>query len=249
MARQVLIVLAALALVGPTAAGKASASDLVTRNPFDPHRQPWKTPPPAAPDLPVLTPQDLQIEAIISFGTMQGIIAQLDGKLRGSLPSNAAGKVRINVGQSFGSGYVLESIDANQAVVLGGSARYSIPVVRKMNRGTAPAPATMAAEQRATPPSANAPISAPGPVGAVSPQPVSVTAAPVPLVPPPPPFQAATQQAATASEPMAATAQPPQTPPQQPMSLLEAIQAAQAAARNQQGPSQPVANPFVIPKK
>lgn len=233
-----------------TISGLASAVELVDRNPFDPHRQPWKVPPAPPPELPVLTPQDLQIEAIVAFGSMRGIIAQLDGKLRGTLPGNAAGKVRINVGQSFGGGYVLESIDANQAVVLGGSAHYTIPVVRKVNRGSAPVPATMAAEQRTALPFA-APVAAPPSstpgvaAGASAPAAQAGTAmAPAPpapqSAPPPVPVQAASEPIPTAAA---------QTPPQQPMSLLEAIQAAQAAARNQQNPAQPVVNPFAIPKK
>jgi len=227
----------------------ASAVELVDRNPFDPNRQPWKVPPPPPPALPFLTPQDLQIEAIVSFGSMRGILAQLDGKLRGTLPANAAGKVRIAVGQSFGAGYVLESVDANQAVVLGGSARYTIPVVRKMNRGAAPVPATMAVEQRAAPPVV-APVASPPAVNpavaGVVPAPAAQTETSTAQVPPapssPPP---ATAQAASA--PLPATAPP--SVPQQPMSLLEAIQAAQAAARNQQNSSQPVVNPFAPQKK
>ncbi|MCX7175974.1 MAG: hypothetical protein NT159_19030 [Proteobacteria bacterium] len=232
-----------LAFVCPSWTMVASAVELVDRNPFDPHRKPWKVPPTPQPELPVLTPQDLQIEAIVSFGSMRGIIAQLDGKLRGTLPGNAAGKVRINVGQSFGAGYVLESVAANQVVVLGGSARYTIPIVRKMNRGSAPVPATMAVEQRAAQPATlpfAAPLASPQAgtpgVAGVAPAPAAQTE--TTIAPAPPPAQAA-------SAPTAA----PQTPPQQPMSLLEAIQAAQAAARNQQNPSQPVVNPFAIPKK
>ena len=251
-ARRLLRSLALLALVCPSwhNIGTASAVELVDRNPFDPHRRPWKTPPPRPPDLPVLTPQDLQIEAIVSFGPMRGIIAQLDGKLRGSLPANAAGKVRIAVGQSFGAGYLLESVDANQAVVLGGSARYTIPVVRKMARGSTPVPATMAVEQRAAPlPPAVAPAaSAPGVAGiapAAAPAPQAGTSmVPVPPAPQPQPTPMAAQ--ATGEPVPAAT---PPAPAHQPMSLLEAIQAAQAAARNQQGAVPPVVNPFLVPKK
>jgi len=228
--------------------GMASAVELVDRNPFDPHRKPWKVPPPRTAELPVLTPQDLQIEAIVAFGSMRGILAQLDGKLRGTLPGNAAGKVRIAVGQSFGSGYVLESVDANQAVVLGGGARYTIPIVRKVNRGSAPLPATMAVDQHAAmplvAPISNLPSHAAGAAGsAPAPAPRAETGvAPMPAAPqsPPPVTAHAT------GEPFPAA---PQTPAQQPMSLLEAIQAAQAAARNQQNPAPPVMNPFAIPRK
>ena len=232
--------------------GSVSAVELVDRNPFDPHRRPWKAPPPAQPELPVLTARDLQIEAIVSFGPMQGILAQLDGKLRDTLPANAAGKVRISVGQSFGAGYVLESIAPNQVVVLGGSARYTIPVLRKVARGAVPAPATLAVEQRAAPP---VPVASP-PSGAaaasgLAPVPAAqaeTSVAPTPfapqLVPQPPPPPVAAQ---ASREPGSLAT--PQAPQQQPMSLLEAIQAAQAAARNQQGAAPPVLNPFTAPRK
>lgn len=242
------------ALVGlaGTSIGTAVAVELVDRNLFDPHRQPWKVPPPPVPALPALTPQDLQIEAIVAFGSMRGIIAQLDGKLRGTLPANAAGKVRINVGQSFGSGYVLESVDANQAVVLGGSARYTIPVVRKMSRGSAPAPATMAVEQRSALPApvvASPPGGPPGVAGVAPSAAAQTGTAPAQVLPIPPAPQAAPPPlpAQAASEPVPASTAP--TPPAQPMSLLEAIQAAQAAARNQQNPAPPIVNPFAVPKK
>lgn len=251
--------LAWLALAGASwnGVGIAAAGELVDRNPFDPQRKPWKAPPPTQPELPALTPQDLQIEAIVAFGAMQGIVAQLDGKLRGSLPSNAAGKVRIRVGQSFGAGYVLESIAADQAVVLGGSTRYTIPVLRRASRGSAPMPATLATEPRAAPHAAfvSEPISSPAALPVAPPPPVgsATGAAPAPLQfappspppPPPAPMQAAGGPAIGGQvSPSAA-----QTPPQQPMSLLEAIQAAQAAARNQQGSAPPVMNPFAVPKK
>lgn len=252
--RPLLGTLALLALAWPCwhAGGTVFAAELVDRNPFDPHRQPWKAPPPSLPALPALTPQDLQIEGIFSFGSTRGILAQLDGKLRGTLPGNAAGKVRISVGQSFGAGYVLESVAANQAVVLGGTARYTIPVVRKLNRGPAPMPATMAPEQRPTPPVAT-PFAAPAsnpPADSASGMGVGVAAPPSALAPPPPGPTAVPQQlpapVQATSPPVPAAAQ--QTSPQ-PMSLLEAIQAAQAAARNQQNPPQPVVNPFALPRK
>lgn len=247
-ASPILGVLTLLAVVCPSwhAIGTASAVELVDRNPFDPQRRPWKAPPPPQPEMPVLTPQDLQIEAIVAFGPMRGIVAQLDGKLRGSLPANAAGKVRIAVGQSFGAGYVLESVDANQAVVQGGNARYTIPVLRKVTRGSAPLPATLAVDQRIAPPPpvASPPVSAPSMAGA-APAPALQSGtfiAPVAPAAPPPPMTAQTSSEAI----------PPATPPapiQQPMSLLEAIQAAQAAARNQQGSAPPIVNPFAVPRK
>jgi len=241
-----ILTLLAVVFASWQAIGTAAAVELVDRNPFDPQRRPWKAPPPPQPEMPVLTPQDLQIEAIVSFGSMRGIVAQLDGKLRGSLPANAAGKVRIAVGQSFGGGYVLESVDSNQAVVQGGNARYTIPVLRKVTRGSAPLPSTLAVDQRSAPPPpvASSPSSAPGMAGA----------APGPT--PAPPMQSGTFSAPPAPPPVTAQAGsepvPPATPPaptQQPMSLLEAIQAAQAAARNQQGSAPPIVNPFAAPKK
>lgn len=233
--------------------GSAGAVELVDRNPFDPHRQPWKLPPPPPPELPALTPQDLQIEAIVSFGSFRGILAQLDGKLRGSLPGNSAGKVRIAIGQRFGAGYVLESVDANQAVVQGGSARFTIPIIRRANRGSAPAPAAMAQEQRVAqpiPPFPSQPSSAPGaPAAAQAPAAqadTSIAAIPPAPQPAPPPLP---MNAAAESTPAPVQQASSPNPSPQPMSLLEAIQAAQAAARNQQNSSQPAINPFAMPKK
>ncbi|MFA6310289.1 MAG: hypothetical protein WCV99_01225 [Sterolibacterium sp.] len=250
--RSILGSLALLAVAWPCghAGGSAVAAELVDRNPFDPHRQPWKAPPPSTPALPALTPQDLQIEGIFSFGSTRGILAQLDGKLRGTLPGNAAGKVRISVGQSFGAGYVLDSVAANQVVVVGGNARYTIPIVRKLNRGPAPMPATLAPEQRPAPPLATPAASPPaGAASGVAAGPASVpaqtTAAPIAPGPQAAPPPATPTQAS--SQPVPAAAQ--QTSPPQPMSLLEAIQAAQAAARNQQNPPPPAVNPFALPRK
>ena len=238
---EILVLLACLSASWHTV-GVASAVELVDRNPFDPHRQPWKSTPLPPPELPVLTPQDMQIEAIVSFGSMRGILVQLDGKLRGTLPGNAAGKVRIAVGQSFGAGYVLESVAADQVVVLGGSARFSIPVVRRSTRGAAPPAAAMAADQRPAAPFGAAIANPPG----SNPRAAGISAAPAAQ------SEAAMPPVAPAPGQVAAEAPPntaQQTPSQQPMSLLEAIQAAQAAARNQQSPSAPVVNPFAPPKK
>lgn len=248
-ARRILaaVVLLAFALPSWTTSGMASAVELVDRNPFDPHRKPWKAPPPSLPALPALTPQDLQIEAIVSFGATRGIVAQLDGKLRGTLPASAAGKVHIAVGQSFGAGYVLESITASHAVVLGSGTRYTIPVIRKANRGPAPTPAAMAAEQRA----AQA-VTQPGPPAAAAPVAGTPTSTPGTVLATPAPAAQAEKAGAPsppAPQPAPAQAAASQTPSQQPMSLLEAIQAAQAAARNQQGSAPPAVNPFAIPKK
>ena len=95
----------------------AAASEVVDPKAFDPSRKPWKVEKPQ-PDLPELTPKDLSIDAIIAFGQFRGIVAQLDGKLKGALPANAAGKVRIQVGQNFGGGYVLSAIEPNNVVIM-----------------------------------------------------------------------------------------------------------------------------------
>jgi hypothetical protein len=202
--------------------GLASASEVVDQNPFDPGRKPWKQEK-AVPELPELTPKDLQIDAIISFGAFRGIIVQLDGKLKGALPANAAGKVRIQVGQNFGGGYVLAAIEPNQAVIQTGAKRFFVPLLRKISKGGPPAPALQAAEPAPAPsPFAPSPGSAPA-----APAPTAVDGQPVGLLPA---IQQAaadaqqTQQPAQPAEPAASNAQPGQ-----PMSLLDAIRRAQEA--------------------
>jgi len=232
----------------------AAAADIVQRNPFDPHRQPWPEPPAPAAVLPALTAQDLQVEAIFSFGALRGIVAQLDGKLKGALPASAAGKVRISLGQSFGEGYVLESVDSNQVVVTGGAARYTIPLLRKTNRGAAPAPAIAAASQAIM---STAPLMAAAPTGIEGGGAAPMAAAPAEAAPPtaaalPPPEPQPAAAPAPAPEPApaqaaAATTAAPQKSGQ-PMTLLDAIRAAQAAARNAQNAAPPPANPFAAPR-
>lgn len=237
----------------------ANASELVQRNPFDPARKPWKTPPAR---LPTLTTHDLQIEGIIAFGAFRGILAQLDGKLKGSLPANSAGKVRIAVGQTIGAGYVLERVEANHAIILAGTERMTIPIVRKVNRGGAPsqqaaipvpaqaamAMATPAPQaQQAPPPDGAAPT-------ALSAVPPPAAVPPVAEAPPAPPMEAAPAVAAGAPPGQPTQGVPQQQPGQgQPMTLLDAIKAAAEAAKNKSAnPPSPSPFPFggaLAPKK
>ncbi|MDP2793545.1 MAG: hypothetical protein Q8O25_05590 [Sulfurisoma sp.] len=235
----------------------ANASELVQRNPFDPGRKPWKTP---SARLPTLTTHDLQIEGIIAFGAFRGILAQLDGKLKGSLPANSAGKVRIAVGQTIGAGYVLERVEANHAIVLAGTERMTIPIVRKVNRGGAPSQAAIpvpaqAAMAMVTP--APQPQQAPPPDGAA---PTSLSAVPPPAAVPsvaeaPPVTSMEVAPAVAAGVPAGQPTQGvPQQPGQgQPMTLLDAIKAAAEAAKNKSAnPPSPSPFPFggaLAPKK
>ena len=211
-------VLMTLALALPPG---AQAGEVVDQNPFDPGRKPWKEEKPL-PELPELTPKDLQIEAIIAFGAFRGIVAQLDGKLKNALPANAAGKVRIQVGQNFGGGYVLAAIEPNQAVVQTGNKRFGVPLVRRVSKGGPPAPAVQAPEPAPAPftppaqPTAAAPVEAP-PVGlAQAIQNASRT-------------ETAPQQPAQPAQP-AEPAAGNQPQPGQPTSLLDAIRQAQEAS-------------------
>jgi len=222
---------ALLALAGLIAGlGSASASSIVEHNPFDPQRKMWPPPPPPPPPppapLPQLTPQDIAVEAIILFGDYRGILAQLSGKLKDALPANAAGKVRIAIGQTFGPGYVLERVEPNQVVVTGrGGSTSVIPLVRRTVSGAPPAAAA-------------APLAHPFIAAAPAP---AEPAAPVPPPPPagegahPPPAPTtggapAGGDGAAAAAPNAQAA-PPAQPAQQPMTLLDAIRAAQERAK------------------
>lgn len=219
---------------------KLSANDIVAANPFDPGRKPWKQEKESSPALPELTPKDLQIDAIISFGQFRGIIAQLDGRLKGSLPASAAGKVRIQVGQNFGGGYVLSSLEPNQVVIQSGEKRFTIPLLRKVSKGGPPAPAVQAQEQMSTIPAAQA---APVPVAVEAPATPSsaaptAPAAPVSGNPLSPPVAPANPFAGLSPSP---TPESPAeaAPPAQPASLLDAIKKAQEAAKSRANPVQP----------
>lgn len=228
-APRTICLLLATGLISPL----SSASEVGDQNPFDPGRKPWKEEK-EVPALPELTPKDLQIDAIISFGQFRGIVAQLDGRLKGTLPANAAGKVRIQVGQNFGGGYVLAQIEANHVVIQTGLKRFNIPLLRKVSKGGPPAPATHVQEQAhaapVSPPPSAVPVQpAAGamPFAAAISDQVSAAAAATgaPIVPPSEP--AAAGQSGT--EPAA------QQPAGQPMSLLDALRRAQEAAKARPG--------------
>lgn len=216
---------------------KSSANDIVASNPFDPGRKPWKQEKESSPALPELTPKDLQIDAIISFGQFRGIIAQLDGRLKGSLPASAAGKVRIQVGQNFGGGYVLSSLEPNQVVIQGGEKRFTIPLLRKVSKGGPPAPAVQVPEQVSTIPAVQA---APVPVAVEAPATPSsaAPAAPVSGNPLSPPAAPANPFAGLLPSP-APESPAEAAPPAQPSSLLDAIKKAQEAAKSRANPVQP----------
>jgi len=210
------------ALLLALAGAAQAASEVVDQNPFDPGRKPWKQEKEAAPGLPELTPKDLQIDAIIAFGQFRGIVAQLDGRLKGALPPNAAGKVRIQVGQNFGGGYVLAAVEANHAVVQTGEKRFTVPLLRKISKGGPPAPAIQAQQAPA--------VQAPA-----EPVPAAPAQAPAPAAPfglPVPAPVAADGGAAPAPAPAAAPVEPTSAQPAaQPNSLLEALMKAQEAQK------------------
>jgi hypothetical protein len=203
----------------------ASASEVVDQNPFDPSRKPWKVEKPQ-PDLPELTPKDLSIDAIIAFGQFRGIVAQLDGKLKGALPANTAGKVRIQVGQNFGGGYVLSAIEPNSVVIQAGAKRFTVAMLRKISKGGPPAPAIQAAEPAPAPTS---PFAAPQ---AAAPTAPAEGQAPPGLVQAIQQMTDASGQAQGAAQAQPQAAPQPQPEANQPAanSLLDAIRRAQEAS-------------------
>jgi predicted component of type VI protein secretion system len=208
-------------------AGMAQAANtVVEQNPFDPGRKPWKQEKEAAPSLPELTPKDLQIDAIIAFGQFRGIVAQLDGRLKGALPANAAGKVRIQVGQNFGGGYVLAAIEPNHAVVQSGDKRFTVQLLRKINKGGPPAPAVQA--QQAQPAPAAPPAAEPAP-GAPAPQ--AAAPAPAPFAAPAAVAADSGAVAAPAAAPVEPAPAQAASPTAQPNSLLDALMKAQEAQK------------------
>ncbi len=217
----VLVVLAFLSI-------PSIANEIVSNNPFDPNRKPWipvKEAPPPPPPLPDLTPKDLQIDAILVFGQFRGIIAQLDGQLKGALPANAVGKVRIQIGQNFGAGYTLASVEPNHVVVQTGDKRFVVPVLRKINRGGSPAPSQAPVATTASPPETQT-LAPPAAI------PAPQTAQQTSSTPSPPEPPAAAQDASQAQS---------QSAP--PMSLLDAIRQAQEAAKSRSGNNQAPASP------
>lgn len=211
-------------------ASLASASVIVERNPFDPSRKPWKVEAPPPVPLPDLTPKDLQIEAIIAFGQFRGVVAQLDGRLKGALPANAAGKVRIAVGQAFG-GYVLDSVEPRGAMIADGQRKFMVPMVRRTFSGSAPAPAM------AAPAPAPVPAETPAPAAAPAPAPSSAPTQPA-ATPSANPFgQAAAAGVAPAPNQAGAQQQDAPAQPQSGggMSLLDAIRQAQEASKARSG--------------
>jgi hypothetical protein len=226
MSRSVLRSRACAALLLMLAGAAQAANEVVDQNPFDPGRKPWKQEKEAAaPALPELTPKDLQIDAIISFGQFRGIVAQLDGRLKGALPANAAGKVRIQVGQNFGGGYVLAAVEANHAVVQTGEKRFIVQLLRKINKGGPPAPAVQAQQAQSAPPPAEPAPAAPAAPAPQASQPATPFGAPA----------AVTADGGVAAASAVAPAEPPPAPAQaaapaaQPTSLLDALMKAQEA--------------------
>ena len=231
------LALSVCSIAFPLAAG---AGSVVDRNPFDPERKPWKTPPPP---LPELTSKDLQIEAVIFFGSHREIVAQLDGRLKGTLPANAAGKVRIRLGQTFGGGYVLDAVTPNQATILAGAVRHTVPILRRAYRGAPPAPAQQVADTAShapvpAPAPASAPAAAPAPAAvpggtAMAPpvNPFAALSAPAPAVATPPAESGTTNPAPAQGNPEPAGNEASQAAA--PASLLDALRKAQESKGRQ----------------
>lgn len=216
------------------------------QNIFDPQRKQWEEKKEVPPPLPPLTAEDVQIYGVMAVGSYKRAIVKLAGKLRSLAPTDPKSRqfVTLAEGQSL-AGYTLAEIGAQRLVFTVGDTRYAVAFNKKEDRPLAPPPPPPAAFQDAVVVAAETPNGANGqPLPASSP--IATEAAPAAAV-----ATAATPEAAAAAPVAAAPAAaapaanantPAPAAPSQPMSLLEAIQAAKAS----QSGGQPAAgtNPF-----
>jgi hypothetical protein len=247
------------AVLVPTAGLSVDYKAIADQNLFDPQRKPWAEPGQQAPAAPTIGPEDVQVQGVIIVGDVRRAIIRLGGRLRQLVSGAGAarGIVVVREGQSLG-GYTLQSVEPRQVVIVSGDSRFAIPVTRSLQRDTSPPPplasviqAPTAPVVEAPPQPAPAPPPSPPPSGGMFPAPgqfpsppptaapsgaVAGTQAPVPQPVQNPFLQAPAQQSAPAPT--------PQAPPSTGMTLLEAIQAAEAARRSGQVQAPPV-NPFL----
>lgn len=230
----------------PPAAAAPDYGVLSTQNIFDPQRKPWPDgvapPSTAAP----FGPEDLQVQGTAIVGGVKRALVRLGGRLRQSASATGRPTMLLGEGQTIG-GYVLESIEPQQLVFASGGNRFTIAINRTMPRepalAAAPLPPVI---QGAT--VAGAPSPAP-PQAPVSPFAAAAAAGPMTGAAAPS-MGAAPLQSPFAAAPAAQPFAPPAAPPPVStggMTLLEAIQAAQAAQRAGQAPPPAPAAPSPAP--
>ncbi len=228
----------------PESAEKSSYADIYRKNIFDPHRQPWAVKAEAPPEAPVapITPADAEVYGVMLFGDYKKAIIKLgQGFKFAPQPKNKGVPrpfVTLGVGESLGP-YMLTEINEKNIVFANGGTQFSLAFThKKVDR---PPAGVMT-------PMAQAPVVLPAPtptiVQGIEPIVDMPSAAPAAPLPGPAVEQPVT---ATAAAPASAAAVPPQTaaapataapsvnapaaPQIQGMSLLDAIQAAQAAKK------------------
>lgn len=226
----------------PESAEKSAYADIYRKNIFDPNRQPWVIKAEAPPETLVapITPADAEVYAVMLFGDYKKAIIKLgQGFKFAPQPKNKGVPrpfVTLGVGESLGP-YTLTEINEKNIVFSNGGAQFSLAFThKKVDRPSA----------GVTTPMAQAPVVLPAPTPTIvqgiepivdMPTAVPAAAAPVPAVEQPAP--AAAPAPAPAPAPVAAAApqaaapstNAPPAPQIQGMSLLDAIQAAQAAKK------------------
>jgi len=231
---------------------------IAEQNLFDPQRKPWPEPAAPADAASPLAPDDIQVQGVVVVGGVKRAIVKLGGRLRQFAPGAAAGRLNVvlSEGQALG-GYTLESVAAQQLVFVSGGNRFMVPITRNAQRETASAQsAPLPVIQSATLPVAEPQFipaqPAPGAVPPQFPPPAASVMTPQPApAPTRAPTQAAGQFPGGPAQQAGTTAAAPASPSAAPaaaapggMSLLEAIQAAEAARRAGQLSAAPPFNPF-----
>ena len=227
---------------------------IAEQNLFDPQRKPWGELEPRAAPVATPSPEEIQVLGVVLVGGLKRAIVKLGGRMRQFAPGAPGGRGNavLSEGQSVG-GYTLETVEPNQVVFASGSNRFTIRITRSAQRDAGPpaplasviqAPTTPIFEPPPQPGAPPAPPRAPGqfPPSAQFPQPPAASAPP-----------AGAPAAGSATPPTVAgggqvpVPQAPATAPaptQAGMTLLQAIQAAEAARRAGQVQTPPV-NPFL----
>lgn len=222
---------------------KSAYAEIYRKNVFDSKRQPWAVKSDAPPETSVtpITPADAEVYGVMMFGDYKKAIIKLgQGFKFAPQPKNKGVPrpfVTLGVGESLGP-YLLTEINEKNVVFANGGAQFSLAFTHKKIDRPLAAAAT---------PMAQAPVVLPAPtptiVQGIEPivdMPAAAPAAPpaapaveqpVPAAAPPPAPAAAAPQTAAAPATAAPSTNAAAAPQIQGMSLLDAIQAAQAAKK------------------
>lgn len=227
----------------PATVDKSAYAEIYRKNVFDSKRQPWAVKSEASPETSVtpITPADAEVYGVMMFGDYKKAIIKLgQGFKFAPQPKNKGVPrpfVTLGVGESLGP-YLLTEINEKNVVFASGGAQFSLAFTHKKIDRPLAAAAT---------PMAQAPVVLPAPtptiVQGIEPivdMPAAAPAAPpaapaveqpVPAAAPPPAPAAAAPQTAAAPATAAPSTNAAAAPQIQGMSLLDAIQAAQAAKK------------------